>query len=50
MDGALNGLEIVPSGEVHRLYAGPYASRQDAALAIPGLPSSMGLKPLIIQR
>ncbi|KQV88740.1 hypothetical protein ASD15_26055 [Massilia sp. Root351] len=50
MDGALNGLEIVPSGEVHRLYAGPYASRQDAAQAIPGLPSSMGLKPLIIQR
>ena len=50
MDGALSGLEVVPSGEVHRLYAGPYATRQDAALAIPGLPSSMGLKPLIIQR
>ena len=50
MDSGLSGLEIVPSGEVHRLYAGPYATRQDAALAIPGLPSSMGLKPLIIQR
>ena len=50
MDGALSGLEIVPSGEVHRLYAGPYATRQDAAQAIPGLPQSMGLKPLIIQR
>jgi len=50
MDGALSGLEVVPSGEVHRLYAGPYATRQDAAQAIPGLPSSMGLKPLIVQR
>ena len=50
MERALSGLEIVPSGDVHRLYAGPYASRQDAAQAIPGLPSSLGLKPLIIQR
>ncbi|KQW91764.1 hypothetical protein ASC94_16300 [Massilia sp. Root418] len=50
MDGGLSGLEIVPSGEVHRLYAGPYATRQEAAQAIPALPSSMGLKPLIIQR
>jgi rare lipoprotein A len=50
MDGGLNGLEIVPSGDVHRLYAGPYATRQDAAQAIPALPSAMGLKPLIIQR
>ncbi|CAN7715445.1 septal ring lytic transglycosylase RlpA family protein [Pseudoduganella sp. LjRoot289] len=50
MDGALSGLEIVPAGDVHRLYAGPYATRQDAAQAIPGLPQSMGLKPLIIQR
>jgi rare lipoprotein A len=50
MDGGLSGLEIVPSGDVHRLYAGPYATRQDAAQAIPGLPAAMGLKPLIIQR
>jgi rare lipoprotein A len=50
MDGALSGLEIVPSGDVHRLYAGPYATRQEAAQAIPALPSAMGLKPLIIQR
>lgn len=50
MEGRLGGLEVVPSGEVHRLYAGPYASRQDAAQAIPGLPPAMGLKPLIIQR
>ncbi|MYN07382.1 septal ring lytic transglycosylase RlpA family protein [Massilia sp. FT127W] len=50
MDGGLSGLEIVPSGDVHRLYAGPYATRQEAAQAIPGLPPAMGLKPLIIQR
>jgi rare lipoprotein A len=49
-DTTLSGLEVVPSGDVQRLYSGPYATRQEAAQAILGLPPALGLKPLIIQR
>jgi rare lipoprotein A len=49
-DTALSGLEVVPSGDVQRLYSGPYATRQEAAQAILGLPPALGLKPLIVQR
>lgn len=43
-------LEVVQSGSVYRLYGGPFASRQDALQAGQGLPSSLGLKPIVIQR
>jgi rare lipoprotein A len=49
-DTTLSGLEVVASGDVQRLYSGPYATRQEAAQAILGLPPALGLKPLIIQR
>ncbi|MYM31062.1 septal ring lytic transglycosylase RlpA family protein [Duganella sp. CY15W] len=46
----LNGLEVVQGGSVFRLFGGPYASRQEAQQAAQGLPSSLGLKPIVVQR
>ena len=43
-------LEVVQGGSVLRLFGGPFATRQDAAQAAQGLPASLGLKPIIIQR
>lgn len=48
--GALQGLSVVQAGAVHRLFSGPFASRQEAAMAGAALPSSLGLKPIIVQR
>ncbi|MBB3119061.1 septal ring lytic transglycosylase RlpA family protein [Pseudoduganella violacea] len=42
--------EIVQVGSIYRLYGGPFASRQDAAQAAQRLPTTLKLKPLIIQR
>jgi rare lipoprotein A len=46
----LNGLEVVQNGAVYRLFGGPFASRQDALQAEKSLPSSLGLKPIVVQR
>ena len=46
----LSGLEVVQGGSVHRLFSGPFATRQEAQQAAQGLPSSLGLKPIVIQR
>ncbi|MYM66079.1 septal ring lytic transglycosylase RlpA family protein [Pseudoduganella sp. FT55W] len=46
----LNGLEVVQGGSVFRLFGGPFTSRQEAQQAAQGLPSSLGLKPIIVQR
>ncbi|WP_295992939.1 septal ring lytic transglycosylase RlpA family protein [Rugamonas sp.] len=43
-------LEVVQSGPVLRLFGGPFASRQEATQAAQGLPSSLNLKPIVIQR
>ncbi|MBP1207228.1 rare lipoprotein A [Duganella sp. 1411] len=43
-------LEVVQSGSVHRLFGGPFASRQEALQAAQGLPSSLSLKPIVVQR
>jgi rare lipoprotein A len=40
----------VQGGAVFRLFGGPYASRQEAQQAAQGLPSSLGLKPIVVQR
>ncbi|MRW93994.1 septal ring lytic transglycosylase RlpA family protein [Duganella sp. FT80W] len=50
LSGKLNGLEVVQGGAVFRLFGGPYASRQEAQQAAQGLPSSLGLKPIVVQR
>jgi rare lipoprotein A len=46
----LNGLEVVQNGSVYRLFGGPFASRQEALQAEKSLPSSLGLKPIVVQR
>lgn len=43
-------LEVVQSGPVHRLFGGPFASRQEALQAAQGLPSTLSLKPIVVQR
>jgi len=45
-----NGLEVIQGGTVHRLFSGPFATRQEALQAAQGLPASLGLKPIVIQR
>jgi rare lipoprotein A len=42
--------EVVKAGNVFRIFGGPHATRQDAADAIKRIPSSLRLKPIIIQR
>ncbi|MYM94788.1 septal ring lytic transglycosylase RlpA family protein [Duganella vulcania] len=46
----LNGLEVVQGGAVHRLFTGPFATRQEALQAAQGLPSALHLKPIVVQR
>lgn len=43
-------LEVVKAGSVNRLYAGPFESREDAAAAARAVPSSFGLKPIVVKR
>jgi rare lipoprotein A len=50
LSGKLNGLEVVQGGAVFRLFGGPFASRQEAQQAAQELPSSLGLKPIVVQR
>jgi rare lipoprotein A len=54
MRGKLGGkfsiMEVVQGGSVFRLFGGPFATRQEAQQAAQGLPSSLGLKPIVVQR
>jgi rare lipoprotein A len=43
-------LEVVKVGSVNRLYGGPFVSREDAAEAAGTVPSSFGLKPIVVKR
>lgn len=47
---ALLGLEVVQSGALHRLFSGPFGSRQEAADAALALPAALSLRPIVIQR
>ena len=46
----LGRLDVVQAGAVHRLYGGPFASRDEALRAAQGLPGAFGLKPIVVQR
>ena len=46
----LSGLEVVQGGPVYRLFSGPFATRPEAQQAAQGLPSSLRLKPIVVQR
>ncbi|MEW7851181.1 septal ring lytic transglycosylase RlpA family protein [Massilia aurea] len=43
-------LEVVKVGALNRLYGGPYPTRADAVEAMQALPSSLGLKPIVVRR
>lgn len=43
-------LDVEQAGKFYRLFAGPYASREDAQAAGKALPSSFRLKPIVIER
>ncbi|MET3132266.1 rare lipoprotein A [Oxalobacteraceae bacterium GrIS 1.11] len=47
---SLGALEVVQAGALHRLYCGPFPSRQQATQAIEALPGELSLKPIIVQR
>ena len=47
VDGAI---EVVRSGSLERLYSGPYPTRAMAQEAARALPSSLGLKPIVVRR
>ncbi|WP_229445381.1 septal ring lytic transglycosylase RlpA family protein [Massilia sp. Leaf139] len=46
----VGSLEVAPAGSVHRLYGGPFGSRAEAQQAAKGLPSGLGLKPIVVKR
>jgi rare lipoprotein A len=48
--GVSQALEVVRSGSVNRLYSGPFATRAMAQEAARALPSSLGLKPIVVRR
>lgn len=50
LGGKFNLMEVVQGGSVFRLFGGPFATRQEAQQAAQGLPSSLGLKPIVVQR
>jgi rare lipoprotein A len=43
-------LEVVRSGAVNRLYSGPFETRALALEAARVLPSSLGIKPIVVKR
>jgi len=47
---AIGALEVVDAGAVHRLYSGPFDTREAASQALASLPAELHLKPIIVQR
>ncbi|VXB53115.1 septal ring lytic transglycosylase RlpA family protein [Massilia sp. 9I] len=43
-------LEVVKAGSVNRLFGGPFENREDALAAARSVPSSFGLKPIVVKR
>jgi rare lipoprotein A len=48
--GVEQALEVVRSGSVNRLYSGPFETRAMAQEAARSLPTSLGLKPIVVRR
>jgi rare lipoprotein A len=48
--GVLEMVEVVQSGFVHRLYGGPFASREAALKVAKMLPASLVIKPIVVRR
>jgi rare lipoprotein A len=43
-------VDVVRSGAVSRVYSGPFETRAMAQEAARALPSSLGLKPIVVRR
>jgi len=43
-------VEVVRAGLVHRLYGGPFASRDEALAAARALPAALAIKPIVVRR
>jgi rare lipoprotein A len=50
MTGVLEMVEVVQSGFVHRLYGGPFASRDAALKVARALPVALVIKPIVVRR
>jgi rare lipoprotein A len=48
--GVVELVEVMQAGLVHRLYGGPFGSRDDALAAARALPASLGIKPIVVRR
>jgi rare lipoprotein A len=48
--GIVNLVEIVQAGSLHRLFGGPFASREDALKAAAALPAGLAVKALVVKR
>ena len=48
--GAVALVDVVQAGAVHRLYGGPYASRDEAQKAARALPAGLSIKPIVVRR
>ena len=48
--GAVDLIEVVQSGAVHRLYGGPFDSRDEAQRAGRALPPALAIKPIVVRR
>jgi len=48
--GVSQAIEVVRSGSVNRVYSGPFETRAMAQEAARALPSSLGLKPIVVRR
>ncbi|WP_426194277.1 septal ring lytic transglycosylase RlpA family protein [Massilia sp. DWR3-1-1] len=48
--GIVELVEIVQAGSLHRLFGGPFASRDDALKAAAALPAGLAVKALVVKR
>jgi rare lipoprotein A len=48
--GAMELIEVVQAGALHRLYGGPFGSRGEALAALRALPAALGIKPIVVRR
>ncbi len=49
-NGWARALDVVTSGALHRVLGGPFSSREEAHDAARGVPSVLGLRPIVIKR
>jgi rare lipoprotein A len=48
--GAVQTVDVVKAGAVHRLFGGPFATRAEALKAARTLPSALAIKPIVVRR